>query len=112
MITSGLVLSDDVKWISFHRCVLDRLPHLEFESLELMRNLFSGYDFGYFLKLLTNESLPIMEDEFFDLLNLWFTAVFDIKVMTRATKILKGGLQDIADDLGVSRSPLFPDPDS
>ncbi|KAJ3546428.1 hypothetical protein NMY22_g2053 [Coprinellus aureogranulatus] len=48
MITSGLVLNPDNKWISFH----------------------SGYDFGYFVKLLTAKSLPTSEDEFFELLKL------------------------------------------
>jgi len=43
MITSGLVLAPETKWISFH----------------------SGYDFGYFVKLLTAESLPTTEDGFF-----------------------------------------------
>lgn len=61
----------------------------------------SGYDFGYFVKLLTAESLPTTEDSFFDLLRTWFPTVYDIKFMMRATKLMKGGLQDIADDLGV-----------
>jgi len=81
MITSGLVLTPETKWISFH----------------------SGYDFGYFVKLLTAESLPTTEDSFFDLLRTWFPTVYDIKFMMRACKVLKGGLQDIADDLGVQR---------
>ncbi|KAJ2931855.1 hypothetical protein H1R20_g5237, partial [Candolleomyces eurysporus] len=80
-ITSGLVLVPEVKWISFH----------------------SGYDFGYFVKLLTAKSLPTSEDEFFDLLKLWFPTVYDIKFLMRAAKNLKGGLQDVADDLGVMR---------
>lgn len=36
LMSSGLVLCDDIRWISFH----------------------AGYDFGYLLKLLTNAALP------------------------------------------------------
>jgi hypothetical protein len=61
----------------------------------------SGYDFGYFIKLLTAESLPITEDGFFSLLNIWFPTVYDIKFLMKASKLLKGGLQEVADDLGV-----------
>lgn len=61
----------------------------------------SGYDFGYFLKLLTNEPLPMNEDAFFELLQIWFPNLYDIKLMVKATNVLKGGLQDIANDLGV-----------
>jgi len=81
MITSGMVLVPDTKWISFH----------------------SGYDFGYFVKLLTAESLPTTEDKFFALLRTWFPTVYDLKFLMRATKVLKGGLQEVADDLGVVR---------
>jgi CCR4-NOT transcription complex subunit 7/8 len=83
LITSGLVLNEDVKWISFH----------------------SGYDFGYLLKLLTTTPLPAVETEFFDLLNLWFPNIFDIKYIIRSSKVLnhKGGLQDVADELRVAR---------
>jgi CCR4-NOT transcription complex subunit 7/8 len=81
MITSGLVLAPETKWISFH----------------------SGYDFGYFVKLLTAESLPMTEDGFFALLNIWFPTVYDIKYLMKASKLLKGGLQEVADDLGVLR---------
>jgi len=81
MITSGLVLSHDTKWISFH----------------------SGYDFGYFVKLLTAESLPTAEDAFFELMKIWFPTVYDIKFLMKASKALKGGLQEVADDLGVLR---------
>ncbi|KAH7913977.1 ribonuclease H-like domain-containing protein [Hygrophoropsis aurantiaca] len=81
MITSGLVLAPEVKWVSFH----------------------SGYDFGYFVKLLTATSLPTTEDIFFEWLHMWFPYVYDIKFMMRGCKGLKGGLQDVADDLGVMR---------
>ncbi len=62
---------------------------------------YSGYDFGYFVKLLTAVSLPKTEEEFFDILRIWFPTVYDIKFMMRACKVLRGGLQDVADDLGV-----------
>ena len=61
----------------------------------------SGYDFGYFIKLLTALSLPTTEDTFFEVLHTWFPTSYDIKTMMRASKTLKGGLQDVADDLGV-----------
>ena len=67
----------------------------------------SGYDFGYFVKLLTAESLPTTEDGFFSLLNIWFPTVYDIKFLMKASKLLKGGLQEVADDLGVCLICLF-----
>lgn len=63
----------------------------------------SGYDFGYFVKLLTAVSLPTTEESFFDVLRVWFPTVYDVKFMMRACKQLKGGLQEVADDLGVSQ---------
>jgi len=70
--------------------------------------LCSGYDFGYLVKLLTCSNLPTHEEEFFDLFSLWFPTVYDVKYMMRACKGLKGGLQDVADDLGVRTSNLDP----
>lgn len=61
----------------------------------------SGYDFGYFVKLLTGQSLPTNEETFFDVLHTWFPTIYDIKFVMRSCKVLKGGLQDVADDLGV-----------
>ncbi|ORZ30401.1 ribonuclease H-like domain-containing protein [Catenaria anguillulae PL171] len=81
LITSGLVLVPDVKWISFH----------------------SGYDFGYLLKILTATPLPADEHDFFRLLRVFFPGFFDIKYMLRACASLKGGLQDVADELQVER---------
>ncbi|TKA51588.1 hypothetical protein B0A53_05269 [Rhodotorula sp. CCFEE 5036] len=81
LISSGLVLLDDVQWISFH----------------------SGYDFGYLLKIVSCAPLPPTETEFFELLRIWFPCIWDIKYLMKSCKTLKGGLQEVADDLGVSR---------
>ncbi|KAI3654714.1 hypothetical protein MP228_000094 [Amoeboaphelidium protococcarum] len=96
MITSGLVLLDEVKWISFH----------------------SSYDFAYLIKVLSGYGTPDnngyhgqlkqnglgkTESEFFDVLRLWFPCIYDIKYLMRSCKNLKGGLQDVADELKVER---------
>ena len=124
MITSGMVLSQDTNWISFHRyvefhfhskrpynqpsgsCILDHGTFSNSFSTLIhwicWRKIgFSGYDFGYFVKLLTAQSLPTSEDAFFALLKMWFPTVYDIKFLMKASKALKGGLQEVADDLGV-----------
>ena len=80
-ITSGMVLMDNIHWISFH----------------------SGYDFGYLLKVLTCNALPADEGDFFNMLSLFFPNRFDIKYLMKSCKNLKGGLQDVADDLNVER---------
>jgi len=60
-ISSGLVLNEDVRWISFHGC----------------------YDFGYLLKVLTCQNLPNKEKQFFELLTIYFPKFYDIKYLIR-----------------------------
>lgn len=81
LMTSGIVLSEDVRWVSFH----------------------GAYDFGYLIKLLTGEPLPPGENDFFDLLNTYFPNVYDIKYLMKSCESLKGGLNQLADDLNVKR---------
>ena len=103
LISSGLVLDNDVHWLSFH----------------------SGYDFGYLMKLMISIPLPDEESEFHSYLEKFFPSLFDIKFMVKhaaarqmindntpvsqeAQMILnkshsKSGLQDIAEELGVTR---------
>jgi len=81
LIPSGLVLTDEVRWISFH----------------------SGYDFGYMLKIATCMPLPSEESAFFDHLKLYFPNIFDIKHLVRDIGSLKGGLSKLADSLSVPR---------
>jgi len=81
LMTSGLVLSDQVKWLSFH----------------------SGYDFGYLLRLLTDVDLPEEEEEFFEILRIFFPLIYDVKYIMKSCKNLKGGLQEVADQLELER---------
>jgi len=82
--SSGIVLNDEIVWISFH----------------------SGYDFGYLLKLLTLEPMPEKEGEFYQLLAIFFPNVWDVKYLTMKNagcEALRGGLNKIADQLEVVR---------
>jgi CCR4-NOT transcription complex subunit 7/8 len=102
LMSSGLVLLDDVHWISFH----------------------SGYDFGYLMKIMLCKPLPEDEEEFHKLLRIFFPSLYDIKYLMKhagrnqtandspltpaALQVInnlgqKSGLQDIADELGVKR---------
>lgn len=98
--TSGLVLDDNVNWISFH----------------------SGYDFAYLMKLLTNLPLPDDEDAYREKVQKYFPKSLDVKFLWRhavnivrtgeigaqGQRILsslgsKSGLQDLADELSCDR---------
>ena len=100
LITSGMTLSEDVNWISFH----------------------SGYDFAYLVKMLSSKPLPEDEDSYRKLVEVFFPRLLDVKYLWRhannlvrrgiigasATNILnnlgtKSGLQDLADELGCQR---------
>mmetsp|Transcript_4874 Transcript_4874/g.11932 ORF Transcript_4874/g.11932 Transcript_4874/m.11932 type:complete len:294 (-) Transcript_4874:624-1505(-) len=81
LMTSGIVLNEDMRWITFH----------------------SGYDFGYLLKILTCQPLPASEAEFFELLNLYFPNIFDIKYLMKFCDNLHGGLNRLAEMLEVQR---------
>lgn len=81
LISSGLVLNENIKWISFH----------------------GGYDFTYLLKVMICEPLPPEEADYFDLLHTFFPCLYDIKYLVRSCKNLNGGLKDIVESLGLTR---------
>nr|QIE08198.1 PCP-tevS-cNOT7-2A-PCP-ppvS-cNOT7 [Vector 2f_pSin-PPVp-AND-TEVp] len=81
LMTSGVVLCEGVKWLSFH----------------------SGYDFGYLIKILTNSNLPEEELDFFEILRLFFPVIYDVKYLMKSCKNLKGGLQEVAEQLELER---------
>lgn len=78
---SGLVMNENVIWVSFH----------------------SGYDFAYLLKIVTNQPLPSTQKEFFVSLRTYFPQLYDIKYIMFVTDQKICGLQEIADDLNVQR---------
>jgi len=104
LITSGLVMLEDVRWISFH----------------------SAYDIAYLIKIMYAKPLPDTESEYRKLMTIFFPAIYDIKYMIKTVQASKtvdstgspltgkasqhlaslggrGGLQDVADELGVRR---------
>jgi len=81
LLSSGLVLMDNVTWITFH----------------------SAYDFGYLLAQLTAMSLPDSETEFLETLKIYFPNLYDIKYLMLSTDNLMGGLQSVANKLKVKR---------
>lgn len=50
---------------------------------------FSGYDFGYLIKILTNSNLPEEELDFFEILRLFFPVIYDVKYLMKSCKNLK-----------------------
>ncbi|KAF1981033.1 ribonuclease H-like protein [Aulographum hederae CBS 113979] len=100
LISSGMVMDDDVHWISFH----------------------SGYDFAYLFKMMWAQQLPADENEYRNLVQRFFPSLLDVKFLLRhAQKKVsqnampaaaaafverlgtKSGLQDIADELNCIR---------
>ncbi len=81
---SGLILNEDVKWISF--------------------NGFS--DFAYLLRIALNTNLPESENEFISLLDLYFPEYYDEKILSNVNDNLKGGLNKLAQQLNVERFGL------
>jgi CCR4-NOT transcription complex subunit 7/8 len=83
LITSGLVLLEDVTWITF-----TGYPSLPTHPPLQVGLTFSGYDLGYLLKTMTSVPLPPVDTEFFDLLTTYFPSVygtppsFDMQVLT------------------------------
>jgi CCR4-NOT transcription complex subunit 7/8 len=79
--TSGLVLNDNIKWITFH----------------------GSYDFAYLLRVLSNQLLPEEETPFNDLLSIYFPCHYDVRHLIRNATWLKGSLSRISNDLDIRR---------
>ena len=78
LLTSGLVLNDGIKLVSFN----------------------SGYDFAYLLKLLTRSELPGDEEAFYAQLHVYFPCVYDVKFLMKSCRGLKGELPQVSREAG------------
>lgn len=81
LITSGLVLNPEVRWICFQ----------------------GSYDFGYLLRLLINKPLPENENDFIKLLNIYFPNYYDIRILAKDKCCLQGSLNKLAKRLKIKR---------
>lgn len=82
LISSGLILNPDVRWLAFH----------------------AGYDFGYLTKLICNKELPEKEEDFLQTFHALFPSMFDLKYLLRSTDLLHSyGLDYLAECLKLRR---------
>ena len=81
-LVSGLVLNDNVTWISFNGIS----------------------DFCYMLRLVLNEDLPNDELDFLQTLKIYFPNLYDIKYLIKDNENFKGGLNKLAKELNVERT--------
>ncbi|TKY59682.1 CCR4-associated factor 1-like 7 [Spatholobus suberectus] len=79
LMLSGIVLNDSVHGVTFH----------------------SGYDFRCLLKRLTCQNLPDTQVGFFNLINMYFPTVYDIKHLMKFCNSLHGELTKLAELLEV-----------
>lgn len=81
IMSSGLVLNDDLHYVSFHGI----------------------YDFAYFLRIVTNMPLPDTEVGFFETLNIYFPHYYDIRYLVRYNDQFRVGLMRLSQELGLTR---------
>lgn len=82
MLASGLVLNEDIHWITFH----------------------GAFDFAYLIKVLSNTKLPPTLEKFKSMLKVYFPSVVDIKILLKDVPDLKNGaLAKLARDLDLKR---------
>jgi len=80
--SSGLLLNEDIKWITFH----------------------GAFDFAYLIKVITYCGLPSTLDKFNLALKQYFPSVYDIKIILKeVTELKSGSLAKLARDLELKR---------
>ena len=83
LLSSGLVLNEEVKWVTFH----------------------GSFDFAYLLKNLIYSELPPIKESFMEYIKIFFPNVYDQKIIvSEMTDIKSGSLQKLAMDLDIRRT--------
>ncbi|AAS50890.2 ABR119Cp [Eremothecium gossypii ATCC 10895] len=94
LVDSGLLLTDEVTWVSFH----------------------AAYDFGFLVNILTDASMPNNKEDYEFWVQKFLPSFYDLNVLSKAVHDLKGqrsipqpqhSLESLADELGIPRFPLF-----
>jgi len=80
-LSSGLVLNDDIHWITFHGI----------------------YDFAYLIKALNNLLLPKEEEEFYSSVSTYFPNFYDIRIIISNFNWIRGSLSKICHDFDIKR---------
>lgn len=79
LVSSGLILNEEIKWISFH----------------------GAYDFAYLLKVITNQPLPDKESYFLDLMQIYFPIYYDVRYLVKNN--FRGSLSKLAQEYDIMR---------
>lgn len=78
LLSSGLILNEDVHWITFH----------------------GAFDFAYMLKVVLNARMPRTLEKFHEMLKVYFPSLFDLKIIVKEVDSLKNSsLAKLARDL-------------
>ncbi|PRT55250.1 Poly(A) ribonuclease pop2 [Wickerhamiella sorbophila] len=86
LLDSGLVLNDQITWISFH----------------------AGYDLGYIVSAMLNKNIPVERSLYLSLVGLYFPNVFDVKTLIKKYKLSdKNGLHDVIQEFGIYRGSSY-----
>jgi CCR4-NOT transcription complex subunit 7/8 len=79
---SGFVCNPTFRWICFH----------------------GSFDFGYLLRLVSGNDLPVNVPDFFTLLKIYFPKIYDIKIITASINTLGKSLSSYGRNLEVKSS--------
>lgn len=85
LISSGLFLNEDTKWITFH----------------------GAFDYAYLIKLLCNQKLPDTYDSYKQIIGEFFPTTYDTKIIANEVDDIKGtSLQKLGNEFGIERTGI------